>query len=63
MHLRVVVAGAGAVAVSVFGAKVSFPVAPIEAPASVDVTVVDETCLDPDERRLLEEPAKSKAVR
>lgn len=56
----VLAAAAGGVAVSVpfegraSGAAPSVPV----APASEEVTVVEETCREPDERRLLDEPAE-----
>lgn len=32
------------------------------APASVEVTVVEETCLEPDDLRPLEEPAETKII-
>lgn len=35
-------------------------VAPAIPPASVEVTVVEETCLEPDDLRPLDDPAKRK---
>lgn len=59
VHLRVVAVGAVAVAPSVPAVGMTSGVVPrAPAPASVDVTVVEETCLEPEERRLLELPAE-----
>lgn len=64
MHLSVVVVGAAAaLTFSVPGGMFSPPGPPMfEAPASVDVTVVEETCLDPDDRRLLDDPAEKEKI-
>lgn len=57
MHFRVVVG----VGVATFSPPfVRFSVAPAIPPASVEVTVVEETCLEPDDLRPLDDPAEQK---
>lgn len=55
MRVAAVVAGVGGETPS---APADIPSGIEPAPASVDVTVVDETCLEPEDRRPLEDPAE-----
>lgn len=57
MHLRVAAVAAG-VAGETPSAPVGMPSGSEPAPASVEVTVVEETCLEPDDLRPLDEPAE-----
>lgn len=58
VHFNVVVVGAVAATFSDPAGRVSLTGAPnVPAPASEEVTVVEETCLEPDDLLLLEDPA------
>lgn len=56
MHFKTC-AGAGAVTPSALFSLIGAPKLP--APASVEVTVVEDTCLEPEDRLPLEEPAEN----